>query len=119
MLREYEGVSQHQGEGRRRWFRDEQFDLIVWYEAGEVVGFQLCYDVNADERAITWYASGSYTHTKVDAGDKPMGRKESPVLEGGGHFDKDRVIRDFDASASEIDPGIARLVHERLETYSG
>ena len=119
MLKEHMGVSQHRDEGKRRWFRDDNFDLIVWYEDQKIVGFQLCYDVGGNERAITWYATGSYSHARVDSGERPMGRKSSPVLEGGGFFDKERVLREFDEAAQKIDPEISRLVHDRLADYSG
>ena len=32
MLVEYRNVRQIRGEGHRRWFSDEYFDLIVWYD---------------------------------------------------------------------------------------
>ena len=117
MLRECTSVRQHAGEGYRRWFRDDRFDLIVWYEGGDVAGFQLCYDTNGNERALTWYATGSYTHMKVDDGETPIGRKRSPVLVSDGSFDASRVLRDFEVAASEIDPDVAQLVRDRLAAY--
>lgn len=119
MLRECENVRQHPGEGHRRWFRDDRFDLIVWYRNGDVIGFQLCYDTNAVERAITWYATGSFSHMKVDDGERPIRRKGSPVLVSDGEFDASRVLREFSAAAAEIDPDVARLVRERLQAYPG
>ena len=42
MLTEIKGTRQIPGEGRRRWFRDDELDLIVWYEEnGAIAGFQL------------------------------------------------------------------------------
>lgn len=117
MLQEVESVRQHAEEGHRRWFTDRQFDLIVWYEGSDVVGFQLCYDKESTERALTWYSSGSYSHTRVDDGDEPMSARRSPVLVRDGVFDTGRVLSLFREAAAEIDPKIADLVIERLEAY--
>lgn len=44
MLVELKDVRQIPNDGFRRWFTDEDFDLIVWYEDDKITGFQLCYD---------------------------------------------------------------------------
>jgi hypothetical protein len=47
--------SKKTGEPKRRWFRSERFDLIVWLtEYERVWGFQLCYRHGGEERALTW-----------------------------------------------------------------
>ncbi|MEE8440834.1 MAG: hypothetical protein V3S41_03865 [Spirochaetia bacterium] len=118
MLQEWKQVRQRPEEGYRRWFRDEQFDLIVWYESDTIVGFQLCYDTDTNERAITWYASGSYVHTKVDDGERSFGAKGTPILVSDGVFDADRVAGEFRDAAAEMDDAIADLVCDRLVSYS-
>ncbi len=56
MLRELADVRQIPGEPRRRWFADDYFDLIVWFDKrGQIIGFQLCYDLPRDEHALTWH----------------------------------------------------------------
>ena len=61
MLAEIEDARQIAGEGTRRWFRDDNLDLIVWYDdSSEISGFQLCYDKYDRERAITWKRGDSY-----------------------------------------------------------
>ena len=119
MLTEWKKVRQHPGEGYRRWFRDERHDLIVWYELDHLVGFQLCYDTNTNERAITWRATGSYVHAKVDDGEQPLGAKSTPILVSDGIFDAQRVAGEFRKAAAEIDREIADLVYDRLVSYSG
>lgn len=71
MLREIYNPKQYSGEGFRRWFTDDYFDLIVWYKNDRktIDGFQLCYDKEHKERALTWRSSGSYVHTGVDDGE--------------------------------------------------
>ena len=59
MLREIP-AKQLQGEPARRWFTSPEIDLYVWLgEDGSPTGFQLCYDKQAREHALTWtQASG-------------------------------------------------------------
>ncbi len=42
MIVEKKDARQIENEGFRRWFTDDFFDLIVWYENKEITGFQLC-----------------------------------------------------------------------------
>ena len=120
MLKEWEGVRQRLEEGRRRWFTDEHFDLILWYDSEDVLlGFQLCYDKTGSERAITWFASGTYTHAKVDTGESSFGIKETAVLVSDGVFDSGAVAERFRAAATKVDPDVVDLVVGRLNAYPG
>ena len=120
MLKEWEGVRQRLDEGKRRWFSDSEFDLIVWYDhEGRLLGFQLCYDKASAERAITWFATGSYVHAKVDTGESRFGMKEAPTLVSDGPFDSNRVADAFAAAAGEVDREIAAMVVEKLRSYPG
>ena len=70
MLKEYKRVRQIKGEAQRRWFSDDFFDLIVWFdESKNIVGFQLCYDILKISRALTWHQDGGYSHNRVDDGE--------------------------------------------------
>lgn len=117
MLLEIAEVRQIPGEGQRRWFTSTEFDLIVWYENGAITGFQLCYDKQNKERAITWRVSGSYGHTRIDDGETPFGPKRTPILVQDGLFDKNTVGRRFREVSGQIDPEIADLVSRRLADY--
>lgn len=120
MLKEWEGVRQRLEEGRRRWFTDEQFDLILWYDSSDqLLGFQLCYDKPLSERAITWFASGTYTHAKVDDGESTFGTKETAVLVSDGVFDSKAVAERFESAAGTVDHEIVRFVIDRLKEYPG
>jgi len=46
MLKEL-NVAQKEEDIFRRWFKDDYFDLIVWYNRNDysIRGFQLCYDI--------------------------------------------------------------------------
>ena len=119
MLREYEHVRQIEGEGRRRWFSDNFFDLVVWSDdAGTIIGFQLCYDSERDQRALTWRRDFGYTHHRVDDGEHRPGKvKATPVLVADGLFDQRAIAAKFASAASEISPLISRFVFEKLLKY--
>jgi hypothetical protein len=61
VLREIVSVRQDSDRGLRRWFQDEYFDLFVWLDAaGAPLAFQLCYNRNHGEAAITWNSSAGF-----------------------------------------------------------
>lgn len=119
MLREYEHVRQVEGEGKRRWFSDEFFDLIVWSDdAGTIVGFQLCYDAGGEQRALTWRRDFGYTHHRVDDGEHRPGKvKATPVLVADGLFDRRAIATRFASASTDISPTIARFVLGKLLEY--
>ncbi len=119
MLKEYTHVRQIQGESKRRWFSDEYFDLIVWFdEDDKIVGFQLCYDINRTHRALTWQQHTGFTHHKIDDGENRPGKvKASPVLVPDGLFDSLTIARRFRGASQHIDTNVADFVYSILQTY--
>jgi hypothetical protein len=122
VLVEYRNVRQIRGEGHRRWFSDEYFDLIVWYEGwsrSRISGFQLCYDRGVYERALTWRRDHGFSHEKVDTGEnRPGGIKSTPILVADGVFDREGVAARFRESSRGIDPDVADLVLDKLAEYA-
>ena len=122
MLTERKDVRQIDGEGYRRWFTDRFFDLIIWYEGprmSRMTGFQLCYDKEHDERALTWRKSGGYVHNRVDDGEAPYSNKMSPVLVSDGLFSPEPVLRKFLESSSGLDRELVDFISEKLREYPG
>ncbi|MFP4330197.1 MAG: hypothetical protein ACLFP6_05745 [Spirochaetaceae bacterium] len=122
MLSEIKPVRQVPGEGFRRWFTDEEMDLIVWYDGEDqeqIEGFQLCYDKEVLERALTWRPGAGFTHHKVDGGESPYAAKMSPVLATDGSVDFKKVSSLFLKRAREIDQSLAAFVTDRLREHSG
>ena len=118
MLREIRDVRQVLGEPRRKWFSDEDFDLIVWFEPeNEVMGFQLCYDKETDQKALTWLKQDGYQHSRIDNGDNPGKMKASPVLEANGHFDREGIGRRFRKNRGDVPEEIAGCVYDRILHY--
>ena len=119
MLTEYKKVSQYDGERHRRWFQSPDEDLIVWYEAdGSIYGFQLCYDRQKAEKALTWTRSEGYSHLKVDDGETtPMEFKRTPILVADGAFDGKAVLQKFRLSGKALPKDILEFVGEKISTY--
>jgi len=115
MLHEIPNVRQVPGEGRRRWFTDAYFDLIIWYaEDGSITGFQLCHDKRGQERAFTWNRGHSCVHEAMDSGEAPGHSKMSPVLTGSSTAPARDIAERFLRQSAEVDPTIVRLVYTTL-----
>ncbi|GBC63072.1 hypothetical protein DENIS_4061 [Desulfonema ishimotonii] len=122
MLREIANVKQIEGEPRRRWFSNEYFDLIIWLdEAGDISGFQLCYNKTGDQHALTWHRASGYMHSRVDDGeDRPGKYKSSPILvnlcHNDGRFLSEAVASHFQKTSWNLEKRIADLVYEKIVT---
>ena len=111
MLRE----ASHERTPNRRWFSDDDFDLIVWSgDADTIVAIQLCYDTSSSERAVTWSPERGHEHFRVDAGERTPFRNETPRLVSDGPFRKERILETFLRTAAALDPTIRSFVVARL-----
>lgn len=118
MLREIEKTRQHAGEPLRRWFHAQEQDLYVWQdEDGTIIAFQLCYDKPDNEHALYWRQDRGFSHLRVDDGENPAGRPQSPLLLADGLFDSAGVTRRFLRLAKNLPPEISRFVIRHLEQY--
>ncbi len=119
MLKEARHVTQVKGEPRRRWFEDEYFDLIVWFEPGdEISGFQLCYDREKNPRALTWTKKHGYKHAGIDNGENAWGApKNSPVLVEDGLFDAPSIGKKLEKSAGELPEELGAFVIEKVRSF--
>lgn len=111
MMTELRDVRQIAGEGHRRWFADDYFDLIVWYQEGEIFGFQLCYDRSRKPRAFTWTRDDGARHDRIDDGDDPvLAHKAVPILVPAGAFAATEVITRFQQADANLPREIRDLV---------
>jgi len=121
MLVEIENARQIKDEGFRRWFSDDFFDLIVWYdERREIRGFQLCYDKHQNERAVTWRREGGFSHHRVDDGETTRGaagHPMSPILVRDGVFEVHPVAERFRSASANIEPSLAGFVYRTMLDY--
>lgn len=119
MLREFKRVRQEK-QGYRRLFVDEYFDLYIWYTRrwGKLLGFQLCYDKQADMHVLTWTRREGYAHSRVDDGDFGGGPKRTPVLIPDAFFDRTAIANHFLEASKGLSRRIAGFVHRRLLQYT-
>lgn len=118
-LTEISAVRQIRGEPRRRWFRTDDLDLIVWCdEAGAPTSFQLCYDKLRSERALTWTPERGFLHTAVDDGeDVGVGYKATPILVAGDRFAANRVVERFATASADLPREIVGFVGSKLKQH--
>lgn len=121
MLKEYRRVKQIKGEAKRRWFSNEFFDLIVWFDdKRNIVGFQLCYDVLKASRALTWRQGAGYAHNRIDEGeDRPGKMKASPILVADGIFESVTIAETFKKESQLIEKDISTFVYNKIMEYPG
>jgi hypothetical protein len=119
VLREIAHVRQHDPLLRRRWFRDGYFDIFTWQAAGgNITGFQLCYDLPAVERVLSWHASKGYSHERVDDGEASPVKNRTPILVADGAMPMTTVLIEFDARTAGLEPALRAFLRERLLAYA-
>ncbi len=96
MMKEILGVA-NDGPATRRWFHDDYFDLFVWETGDELTLFQLCYGVDATERALVWDKKRGLFHDGPAAHD---------------------VAARFDDAAKSLPEKIRSEVRQKLQEFS-
>jgi len=119
MLQEIK-VSQKENDIFRRWFEDDFFELILWYDAGrtDILGFQLCYDKANNEHALTWRKDKGFVHNGIENGDAPLKYPSSPVLIKDGIFNAGGVLFEFAGSCALMDESISGFIIRKLIEYT-
>lgn len=119
MLREILKVRQVPDEPRRRWFASKRCDLLVWYgQPTQPTGFQFCYTIGSEEKALTWKAPKTFSHLGVDDGEgRPYRYKCTPLLVADGTFDGPFVTELFQKEAQHLPEDITELVLGKLSEY--
>jgi len=117
-MEELKNVYQKRDDSIRRWFRDNYFDLIIWYDENKViVGFQLCYDVQNYERAIT-FSQGKFSHNKIDQGNESPKKNRTPILVADGYFDDSIVLPKFIEATKNLEFEIVNYVIAKIQEYT-
>ena len=114
-LREITIVEQTDPSLRRRWFENDYFDLFTWQDStGALTKFQLCYDVELNERALVWERSvGSY-HDGVEHGD---GAGRTPILVDGGKFDSGTVVPRFERDSASLPSELRDFILAKMREH--
>jgi len=118
MLHELRNVRQEPGDYHRRWFADENIEIVVWYDqAGAISGFQICYDPRSQPRALTWTLKRGFSHAAIDAGeDKPTSNR-TPMLTPSGDCDAAKLRDSFLASGGGLPAEEKAFIEGKLTEY--
>ncbi len=121
MLREILTARQVPGDPARRWFTSSKTDLYIWVdERGSPIGFQLCYDKQHRERALTWTEGSGFCHMAVDGGESRPGRyKGAPILVADGAIDARQILGEFLGEAKSLPVEFVRIVESQLRELAG
>jgi hypothetical protein len=119
MLREVLVVEQNDPSLKRRWFESDYFDLFTWQDSGGAfVRFQLCYDVELNERALVWSGDEGFYHDGVDHGDGAGGGfAQAPILVRDGKFDSGTVVPRFERESAQIQAEVRDFVLARMREH--
>ena len=119
MLREVLIVEQNNPTLKRRWFESDYFDLFIWQDADAAfVRFQLCYDVELNERALVWSDPEGFYHDGVDHGDgMDGGVGQAPILVRDGKFDSGTVVPRFEREAAEMPADVRDFVLAKMRAH--
>ena len=117
-LREVLIVEQTDPKLRRRWFENDYFDLFTWQDPdGALAKFQLYYDVERNERALTWTRNVGTYHDGVDHGNATSGHPEAPILVSGGKFDSGTVVPRFERDSAALPPELRDVVLAKMREH--
>ena len=116
MLKESQKIRQSPVENHRRWFTDDQFDLITWQTpAGNFSAFQLCANKTTREQALVWRQGEPLGHYLVDSGEPGPRRNLTPMMHPHPLSNLPQLITEFDARSAEIDQPVRTLVLTALQ----
>jgi len=119
MLIEEQHASQVPNDYFRRWFKDENLDLIVWYKTdGAIYGFQICYDRADNEKALRWLSDRGFSHYGVDSGEEsPLSNRTPLFVTMEGCFETAQVLSRFRSSDERLPRQLRALVRRKLREY--
>ena len=120
MIIEYLNAKQYPGERFRRWFHDDFFDIVLWFQEDRktVYGFQLCYDVAGDEHSLTWKQDAGFRHEVVDQGDSVSSMRMSPIQLPDGPFPYKKVLDEFLDRFPKTDKDLLFVVYDKVLEYT-
>lgn len=85
------------------WYCDDDWDLVVWVNADQSPrGFQICYDRDEEEKALT-FANGEFSHELVDDGMDSPNTNHSPTLENKVPFNAKKILKEFESKSEFVE----------------
>ncbi len=99
----------------KRWFQDDYFDLMVWYDSSDIAGFELCYDRIANEHVFMWWKDSGAAHYAVDSGSDTPLKNMTPLYVSDGSVDARALLARFSESAQAIEPALSEFVSLKIQ----
>lgn len=119
MLKELKSTRQIPSEPFRRWYTDNDNDLVVWLDQYRIRGFQLLVPGSCGRTVITWHETERPMVAGLDDGEGRPGRpKMTPILIHKDTIDVGKVLRQFKGISEELPSGLAELVEHKIAELS-
>lgn len=119
MLHEIKNAKKFDEGIRIRWFSDDFFDLVIWYDDdGNIISFQLTYDKYNDPHALTWKLGKGYIHETIDDGETPGRYKQSPILLPDGDFPGDAISEKFKQHTIKGEPELTEFISDIISSMN-
>lgn len=120
MLKELKSTRQIPGEPFRRWYTDNDNDLIVWLDHYRITGFQLLAPSSYGRIVITWHEGQRPTLAGLDEGEgRPARPKMTPILIQHNKINLGKVLRHFQSISGELPSGLTELIEQRIMELKG
>lgn len=118
MLKEFKKIRQVE-HIHRKLFSDNYFDLYLWYRLNkeDFLGFQLVFNVNSKQMALTAEINKVPDIHIVDCGDD-LFYDPTDVLDGIGFFPKKELYNNFLECSSNIDTLIRENILKVINSYN-
>lgn len=120
-ITENKNVRQRPDEGFRRWFVNDYFDIIFWYESDTTTlkGFQFCYSRNNKEKVFTWEPGRVSSHYVSSNQFEPgMSSYATAILDGDAGAIPQNALERLKKDAGELQADYVSLIIDRAEQYN-
>lgn len=105
--------------GFRRLFTAPGCDLYMWYNSQAdktLTGFQLVYNLDEDQKALTWTADAGFNHLGVDL-DRRNRYPQTPILVEDGLFEYGTIEQQLKLSYTEASDDDLKFAIEKIIRY--
>ncbi len=94
----------------RRWFTSSTADLFVWYEGGEPVSFEFCYDKPRRERSVRWTEEEGLHFYRIDDGEGSPLHNRSPIAVLDSSTSREVAAQQFEILGRSVEVRLLRFV---------
>ncbi len=118
MFKEFIHVRQDKT-GYRRLFTEKYCDIYLWYTSEidkTLTGFQLVYNLDEDEKALTWTPKEGFSHLGVDLQRRNQ-HPQTPILVADGLFEYVTLEQQLKQSYDEASDNDLKFALEKIISY--